>query len=592
MRELLFVLFLTISLLSNGQDLMTLQPSGHINDFEQIFTSEQNADLENICSDYEKKTSIEICLVTSADFNLDLSDDLGNKWGIGKKGLDNGLLIVLSKAQRDCAIRTGYGLEPFLPDATLTQYTDEIYPRTLSNDSLKDRFYIGMKELILTCQKHLGNQSYDFLVEYKKLQEKRESEAQTAALYEFIKIILLLIILGGIGFLIYRHIQKLKKLRELKNSIETTAKVIEEFKSEVEKFGPLPKELQDIYDTKIEPTKSNITQETFTQNQYIYNQFIDYRAIINTINNAIVSISSVNSDVEKYLQDNYPYCEEYLKNELSSISFVGPDFEDLKTGEYRRERMNKLVGIQTSLDGKLKAFLNKTVKINSIITDNLEISKKTSELKNSFVEYTEKRTILSSVKIGKRYDSLVNIDFDNYLNKITTNISSSLNFLKNEDFDSAMNTYGNYVTTISVLSSAFESVTSLLNQFNKSEKSIKENTSKLSNFISSIEGKINHSGVSYTRKSTYEDIKSNISKYKISLTSDIIQASDMLSKIIKLLDELENEIDSDISDHESNLRAAAAATALSSSSRSSSNGGGFGGFGGGSFGGGGTRSKF
>ena len=90
---ILFVTFFSVK----SQDLMNLKPTSFVNDYENIFTPEQKADLVQILSDYEKKTSIEIVVATSADFEFAYKDELGNKWGVGKKGLDNGLLFIVSK---------------------------------------------------------------------------------------------------------------------------------------------------------------------------------------------------------------------------------------------------------------------------------------------------------------------------------------------------------------------------------------------------------------------------------------------------------------------------------------------------------------
>ena len=35
---------------------------------------------------------------------------LGYKWGVGKKDIDNGLMIVISKTNNENFIATGYGL--------------------------------------------------------------------------------------------------------------------------------------------------------------------------------------------------------------------------------------------------------------------------------------------------------------------------------------------------------------------------------------------------------------------------------------------------------------------------------------------------
>ena len=251
------------------------------------------------------------------------------------------------------------------------------------------------------------------------------------------------------------------------------------------------------------------------------------------------------------------------------------------------------------LDNKLKGFLSKTVKINNIVVDNDNLNKKIDELKTLYSEYLKKKTILSSVKIGKRYTALVNIDFyhDGYLSKITNSMIDSFSSLKSGDYDSAMNYYGNYITTISVVNSALSSVDTLFNSYNKSAKYLKSNESKLNSLSSDIDENINKSGVSYSRKSKYEDIKSDITKYKNTIGIDIILASELLTTCINDLSDLLSKIKSDISSHNYNSSSYSSSyvsssydSSSSSSSYSSSSSSYDGG--GGSFGGGGSDSNF
>src|SRR5262249_16450191 len=39
-----------------------------------------------------------------------------NQWGVGKKGVDNGVLVLVAPSDRKIRIEVGYGLEPILPD--------------------------------------------------------------------------------------------------------------------------------------------------------------------------------------------------------------------------------------------------------------------------------------------------------------------------------------------------------------------------------------------------------------------------------------------------------------------------------------------
>ena len=69
----------------------------------------------------EQQTGIETVVVVVPSIGdmecFDFCHELLNSWGVGKKGKDNGLVILLVTDQRCIQFYTGYGLEGVLPDA-------------------------------------------------------------------------------------------------------------------------------------------------------------------------------------------------------------------------------------------------------------------------------------------------------------------------------------------------------------------------------------------------------------------------------------------------------------------------------------------
>jgi len=585
MKKILFTMMFFLTFFSvKSQNLMDLKPTGYVNDYEKVFTSAQKDSLEKILSDYEKLTSIEICLVTSEDFDFySYDDELAETWGVGKESLDNGLLIGFSKAQKIYTIRTGYGLESFLPDGKLNQFTED-----MKNSFIEDDYFGGISGLITKIQNQLGSEGYDMLVKNREIEKAKAKEAMKAFFNTAFKVVLVLLFLSGIGFLIYLYAKKRKEFLRLKKEIQIILNNIESLKNTL---GTLPENVQSIYDSKISKlTNKFVTEETKSSMQIIYNQLSEYKQVINRTESTLQSIRNFKSDIEKYLNDNYPYCAEYLKTELQSISnFIKID--EFAKGEYNKERMNKLISIEASLDRKVKSFLSKTNQINSIVSDKMNIDKKINELRSKNLEYNRNRTILSSASIGKRYNSLVNIDFEEHLSKIDSSINESFIRLEKGDYNSSLDNYSMYITTLSVLNSAFSSVDSLLSEYNKSLKYLESNKNKIKEFESDIESKLNKSGVSYTRKSKYSEIKNDIIRLNIASKDDVILAATLLASIIEGLNDVFRQIKSDISSHNSSHSSSYGSSYGSSSSYGSHSSGGssFGGFGGGSFGGGGAR---
>ena len=71
---------------------------------------------------FEQETSNEIAIVTldslraTNDNFEDLSLRIAQKWGIGKAGKDNGILIAVSKHYRKIRIQNGNGIEKLISD--------------------------------------------------------------------------------------------------------------------------------------------------------------------------------------------------------------------------------------------------------------------------------------------------------------------------------------------------------------------------------------------------------------------------------------------------------------------------------------------
>lgn len=96
--------------------------SAPVNDFAGILSAEQKTTLNNVLSQNEQTTGNEITVVIMKNLGGDTVEGyavkLFEEWGIGKKGKDNGVLFLVSIEDRDMRIEVGYGLEPYLTDAT------------------------------------------------------------------------------------------------------------------------------------------------------------------------------------------------------------------------------------------------------------------------------------------------------------------------------------------------------------------------------------------------------------------------------------------------------------------------------------------
>lgn len=101
-------------------DLKSLKPQGYVSDFAHVLDAASRGELETYCGQLERSTGVQMAIVTlpSLDGNPieEVSNDLYRQWGVGKKGKDEGILLLLAIQDHRDRIEVGYGLEPSLPD--------------------------------------------------------------------------------------------------------------------------------------------------------------------------------------------------------------------------------------------------------------------------------------------------------------------------------------------------------------------------------------------------------------------------------------------------------------------------------------------
>lgn len=139
LRQLISVFLLFLASLLQAQIPERPDPPKLYNDLSGTrFIDEASAqELEKRLEDFYHQTSNQICIVIVDDLHgmeaSDFSFQLGNKWGVGSKEFNNGIVILVKptggQGQRDLFIAVGYGLEGAITDlATKYIRENEIVP--------------------------------------------------------------------------------------------------------------------------------------------------------------------------------------------------------------------------------------------------------------------------------------------------------------------------------------------------------------------------------------------------------------------------------------------------------------------------------
>jgi uncharacterized protein len=131
-------------------------PPRLVNDFAGILSASEVNLLESKLVSFNDSTSTQIAVVIVKSLNgydkLDFAQRLGQKWGIGQKGKNNGCLILVkpkyAMEKGEAAIQTGYGIEGVLPDALCERIVDnEMIPAFHQGN-----YYQGILNAVTTIQ--------------------------------------------------------------------------------------------------------------------------------------------------------------------------------------------------------------------------------------------------------------------------------------------------------------------------------------------------------------------------------------------------------------------------------------------------------
>ena len=129
---LLISSLLAVSAQASDTLLNSLRPRGPVNDFANVIPAAEENQLAAALTELQQKTGDAVVVVTLPSLDGGQIDDfatrLFERWGIGQKGKDNGILLLGATQEgrgNRLRIEVGYGLEGVLNDAAAGQILDQ-----------------------------------------------------------------------------------------------------------------------------------------------------------------------------------------------------------------------------------------------------------------------------------------------------------------------------------------------------------------------------------------------------------------------------------------------------------------------------------
>lgn len=149
----LFLLFLITSVANVQAKDITYSPTNQffVNDFANILSDQTEQEVLNIGVSVQEKTTAQLVVVTvpnmDGDYIESYANRLFNKWGIGSKEADNGVLLIIAKDERKIRIEVGYGLEGAINDAKAGRILDKYAVTPLKQNNYDTAILDTVKQL-------------------------------------------------------------------------------------------------------------------------------------------------------------------------------------------------------------------------------------------------------------------------------------------------------------------------------------------------------------------------------------------------------------------------------------------------------------
>lgn len=183
--------------LSDKIDYPTYQE--FLNDYTDTLTEEWKTKTLQIIGSVEKETTCEIAVAVIDKLNgisiEEYAVGLFNKWGVGKKDKDNGVLLLVAMDDHELRIEVGYGLEGTITDIEAKEIIDDvIVPRFKEND-YDSGIYNGVVEIANKIYQEQGKAAVAYADTVKSIPEKGFTDSKA---FPIIIALLPWFIFGGI----------------------------------------------------------------------------------------------------------------------------------------------------------------------------------------------------------------------------------------------------------------------------------------------------------------------------------------------------------------------------------------------------------
>ena len=134
--------------------------SARVTDLTGTLTQQQRVSLEERLAAFEARKGSQVVVLivptTRPEAIEQFSIRVAEQWKIGRKGTDDGVILVVARDDREVRIEVGYGLEGAIPDAIAHRIIEEqIVPHFRAGD-----YYAGIRSGVTAVMKRVDGEAF------------------------------------------------------------------------------------------------------------------------------------------------------------------------------------------------------------------------------------------------------------------------------------------------------------------------------------------------------------------------------------------------------------------------------------------------
>lgn len=126
--RLIFAFALLYTSVAISADVPALR--GRVNDYAGLLQPHVRERLESSLARYEHETTHQIAILTVPSLHGEsievFSLRVANTWALGRRGIDNGVLVTVAPTERSVRIELGYGMNRYVSDSDAERIINEV----------------------------------------------------------------------------------------------------------------------------------------------------------------------------------------------------------------------------------------------------------------------------------------------------------------------------------------------------------------------------------------------------------------------------------------------------------------------------------